>query len=384
MTDKMNAPSSRLIKVPNQNFTVKSSKFCIVFAIVLLSCFASFLFGLYYTENLTLSPSYNIWNLNDNHTTIATRNVNDNHTTIATILEENLITLITGYWRIDDHYHPLQTYQKYMSHWVPYISTPMVILTNDKFFINYVLQHRFNNYNTSNNTILIYISAQQLFTFTKYYSTYILHKETLNISTWNPLLAVIYNAKFGLLYNLSIWNPFNSKYFGWIDIGAFRRHYDKLFILPNNSKTARLWPSHTIIRQTFSKCAHCVLFAMPKINVIQAGFFIGTRKAIEWLNIEFYKTHDLFIEHNIYVNKEENIMQMMVGNDIILNTSRILLLNSIGSSTHCNWWHWMYFQLYFSDSNACITQRMQCVKHSNTIDVANSKQINFRYVFRKG
>eukprot|EP01084_Bolivina_argentea_P102723 184012_1 len=78
MTDKMNAPSSRLIKVPiNQNFTVKSSKFCIVFAIVLLSCFASFLFGLYYTENLTLSPSYNIWNLNDNHWFIESQTLSD-------------------------------------------------------------------------------------------------------------------------------------------------------------------------------------------------------------------------------------------------------------------------------------------------------------------
>eukprot|EP01084_Bolivina_argentea_P320631 556353_1 len=299
----------------------------------------------------------------------------------------NPITIVTAFFQIGEKSkNTMKQYEEWIPDFLNRVKCPIVIFTNVQDYISQQI------HNEQYPTLIVNLSLSDLFVYKKYYSTYQKHHEIdPEFEHHSPELYVIWTSKAHFLYRVSnILNPFNSTYFFWVDVGSFRVHDHHPSAIVLNSS----WPDYNRVLYAFSECRpddKCIILGLvnkfdlkkelrsmkPKRvtercplfkDHVQGGIIAGTSEAIHWYYKEYFMTHDAWIRENIFVGKEQNVM-----NAVVLRNSQqhVLLLNSTLLPGLARW---LNFQVYFANTNILYTHT-----HTHTHTIAKPTYLNNIY-----
>lgn len=161
-----------------------------------------------------------------------------------------------------------------------------------------------------------------------------------------PDLYFIWNSKLFMVNETATQNLFHSRYFAWVDSGAFRR--------PHNLK---MWPDErqvtTLFQGNEGRIMLGLMYEPPLENVktwsesmgpymsdsIQGGFFVGEKKTIRWYADEFYRIHDVDAQNGYFVGKDQNLMNQIA----LMHPEKFFLLDTRAIKDACGD-PWFYFE----------------------------------------
>ncbi|ATZ80617.1 putative glycosyltransferase [Bodo saltans virus] len=235
---------------------------------------------------------------------------------------KSFITVVTCYYQIkskfDDH-----TYIKWIQNFMK-IPMNLVIFTDNQ---NYkLLKYLRRNYP---NTIVILKPLQELYMY-KYIDIF---RETYKIDPekdiHTPELYLLWAEKMFFIKEISIINPFNSKWFFWSDIGCCRKNdiVNNLLTYPNYkniidcdinkiifSKIENYDKLNLTLKNNIPVIFHNYFYnsvKKGKLSIIQGGFFaVHITKIIDLTEL-YEKTFINFYNNKVFCGKDQNIMFTM-------------------------------------------------------------------------
>jgi len=265
------------------------------------------------------------------------KKINLNETKNENVITDNKTTIVTCLWdlgrgNIDDSFK--RSYDTYLEKFSKLLETdiPMYIFIDPK-DENFVWKHR-----KKENTVINKMSLDELkdwFNFTNKTNEIRLKEEWLDQASWlrNSPQAVLecYNplvmSKMFMLNNVTIWNPFKSDYFFWIDGGITSTvHYgyfthDKVFnklpnFIENNEDFVFLtYPYeggnevHGFERNRLAQYCNTDYVRF----VCRGGFFGGKREVINEINGLYYHYLNSSLNENL-MGTEESIFTIIMYN----------------------------------------------------------------------
>lgn len=223
-------------------------------------------------------------------------------------------TIVTAYFEISSKY-PSHKYFKWIKNFL-LIKDPIVIITSAS-LKEFMLKNRPKNYKT-----LIVIRNESNFMVRKRYGDkFWKHQHDIDIEKKihkGEYLYWIWDEKSEWLKQVALLNPFSSKTFVWMDMGAFRntKYNNKKVIQTDFTKNSLLND-----RMIFLRISTAVKWLQSKYmsrhiykDVIQynmylgGGIFGGTKDAIfKWHN-KFYNEMDLWAKEKKFIGKDQSMM----------------------------------------------------------------------------
>ena len=250
---------------------------------------------------------------------------------------DNKVTIVTGLWdlgrgKISDTFK--RGYDDYKEKFSQLLKTDVnMYIFCDPSDEEFIWQHR-----SKENTVINKMSLKELrewFSFTKLTDEIRQKEEWLSQASWlrespqatlegyNPLVM----SKMFMLNNVTIWNPFNSEYFFWIDAGITNTaHYgyfthDKVFDkLPNFIKKNKDFVFLTYPYEGGGEIHGFERSAIARYSktdyvkfVCRGGFFGGKKQRINEINGIYYGYLNSSLNEG-YMGTEESIFSIVLYN----------------------------------------------------------------------
>ncbi len=267
------------------------------------------------------------------------------------IHNESFATIISVYFELDNSKHSTEKYDK----WIEQMSTsitaaPLVLLCNCRAFFK-IRKLRNKQLHVRTKYYLIdriwdVMSQLELERNQSYTENYLLKQNKLDPEYYrhNPDLYAIWNLKSYIVRKIAQENPFNSKFFIYSDAGAWR------------IKKIPAWPDQKFIQESLLPLINDrILFAQMsefkndnfQADLIQAGFFAGTRQSLENFYENFFDLHDRLLAEGRFIGKEQNIMNLIVFKYFPKSNARLK-----PGKFWClfDYNKWFYYQIYLSNS----------------------------------
>ena len=224
------------------------------------------------------------------------------------------ITIVTGYQRIKSK-HRFSLYNNWISNLLK-INKSMIFFI-DKSISKKVIYKRPKEY--LNKTIWIFVNIREFYSFKQFFTEFKKsHLIDVEYFRHNALLYAIWAEKCMFLKLAAIKNYFNSKCFYWVDAGNFRNKSNiKKYI--NWPSTQKCFEDGRVIINERKNISKYIKDGLKRFDIkihkefqknynVDASAFGGQREfVIKFSNI-YYDTIRLFIKHNIFIGKDQNIM----------------------------------------------------------------------------
>lgn len=228
-------------------------------------------------------------------------------------------TVITAFFQFDKSKHSSSEYKSWINNFLPHVATPMVVFT-DKESSAFIKNVR----NGHPIFLLVYDTVWDMpspISSRKHRYQNDQYELDPEKTIHSADLYATWNSKAWMVSYTTELNPFNSTYFYWVDIGAFRSQ---------GMRRAR-WPDFNLVDEMFKHgtvnrlhvfVTQNLLFDedddrlaytdLSKIDLIVGGFFGGTRQAVSWWSNMFYETHDAMMDKGYFVGKDQTIMNYIL------------------------------------------------------------------------
>ena len=272
---------------------------------------------------------------------------------ISSISSRNFTTVITCYFQFKSK-HSIDDYNKWMANILQSVSSPLVVFTDIK-SKEYILKmrpetkfHTFFYIYEDVWEVMRELEVERNRTYNKKYKQEQFYIDPEN-NIHNPNLYAVWNIKAFITYEVLKQNPFNSKFFIYTDIGAFRDE-----IIPD-------WPDNSFVELLSCKLHNRILFGQIQDfvynssdssdsfitkDLIEGTFFAGSKTAIENFKINFYKLHDELLDKQIFVGKDQKIMNLYAFKRNKNENVRLRTWNVKCSKSYDNWF---FYQKFLAD-----------------------------------
>jgi hypothetical protein len=164
----------------------------------------------------------------------------------------------------------------------------------------------------------------------------------------NPNLYGVWNIKAFITNKIAEENPFNSSFFIYTDIGAFR------------DQIIQDWPDKNFIKSLSNRLKNKVLFGQIQefthdpndfknsfisLDLIEGGFFAGNKKAIKNFKTSFYNLHDELLEQGIFIGKDQKIMNLYTFKN---NKNEVVRMRTWNVSCSKSYDQWFLYQRFLA------------------------------------
>jgi hypothetical protein len=143
----------------------------------------------------------------------------------------------------------------------------------------------------------------------------------------SPDSYAIWNAKAWMLEYVALKNPFNTRYFLWVDGGAFRSAQYRFGPWPNHKKIVEIFeknesqklllglinqlPQEMCVKSRIGSMRYnATLGPMPR-DLIEGTMFGGSSESVHWWSQSYYETISLYIRKKWFVGKDQNTMNSL-------------------------------------------------------------------------
>ena len=278
-------------------------------------------------------------------------------------VKTSFVTISTIYFKLPQSTHPAEFFNKFIQKFLRSVSnTPVAIFTDSISFSdlhNATLEaKRFNR--MSNLTITIFV-IDDIWSYTSqlsrmrnmnYEDNYRNKQPLLHERKLNPMVYAVWNSKPFFLNLTAQINEFNSKFFIYTDIGAFRWNFH---IDWPDQRFVRLLSAHLNDRILIGQVRPKLLKKAGRLTseiFIQAGFFAGSAKAVRHFSDAFYRLHDVMLRSNEYGGEEQKTLNLMTLDESY--KQNIVALKAYSTETNCSdnrlkYYEWYAYQLYFAN-----------------------------------
>lgn len=258
-----------------------------------------------------------------------------------------MITIVTAYFKIKSKF-PSSQYNTWMKNMLQNITTPMVIFTDIE--SEKMIKEYRGNYPTK-------IIVQKLSDFLVY-RYWRLWNEHWRVDPENryhtPELYMIWAEKSNFVYQVMKDNPFNSEWFFWSDIGAFRnrKKYNDIDPMackywPNYNKVVQLPKDKVLLVKTgdikdnekeLLDTGLTKYFYKHTDNRIGGQFCLHINILTKWWE-EYYNMLETFFRYGRFAGKDQTIMT----NIFIKKPEMCMIIDAPPGYDK-----WFYFQTYFA------------------------------------
>jgi glycosyltransferase involved in cell wall biosynthesis len=226
---------------------------------------------------------------------------------------ENKITLSTCFYILNSKFD-IETYKKWAKNLIDNVNNFYLVIYTDN-----NSKHFFDNMHINNNIKLI-IKEINLFNTYKYNWIKNHEQNTLLNSKVDWKVNMLWNEKINFV-NETINNKyFNTKYYGWCDIGYFRCNNNNLpFDKISN------WPNNTIIEKLKDKIYYAQVCSEKYLNDIElykkekneipaeqcsiaGGFFISNKDNLKWWHELYYEKVEQYLNTNKLIKDDQIII----------------------------------------------------------------------------
>jgi galactoside 2-L-fucosyltransferase 1/2 len=240
-----------------------------------------------------------------NYTAAARRlNLSSEFATLGHHARRNSNTIVTAYFPTGTVKNSQEQYIKWMGNMLS-LSDPMVIFTTEE-MIETVLKLRAPSSQTRVVAMTIEDTLMaQMYDVEFWQKQYDMDPEGGPGRPHSSFeLYLIWNEKFHFLKRVSDWNPFESDFFAWVDIGYFR--------------TTKF--NHQIMLDRIPTCLErdqvlvLDISSLDKKHRVGGGFVGGHAVGIQHWHHHYYDTFAKMNQQNLFVGKEQNIMDATCAN----------------------------------------------------------------------
>lgn len=253
------------------------------------------------------------------------------------IINQHEVTVVSSYFLLKKSKHNSEKYNNWIRNFFTSVTAPLVIFTDNKSIDNDLLKLR-ENFTTilyvyeSHWDILKEIELKRNKNYSFNYKS-IQNDIDPEKRIHNPDLYVLWNMKSFITNKIAKENPFNSLIFIYTDSGAWRQ------------KTLLNWPNIPFIKTVSNIIKDKILFgqisktnsdkssSFPEIELIEGGFYLGTKKAINKFETNFWQIHDERFDKGLFIGKDQtmmNIISSIKSNEIVrLQTWNLNCKNAI-------------------------------------------------------
>lgn len=276
-------------------------------------------------------------------------------------IKNEKLTVVTGLWNIS---RPGRDFSHYIEHFKKFLDIPV------KMFIYIPAEYEYLVWeNKKRNKSNTYVKIFELDDIKKLYNPFWektqeirKNEEWINqtgeggwlsgspqaiLEWYNPIVQ----SKMFLLNDVTIWNPFSTEYFMWLDAGITNTVYENFFV--NDGALDKIndffqpflflsYPYEATDEIHGFNYKAMNKFAKTKVNyVCRGGLFGGTKEAINAANAEYYSLLDLSLSAG-YMGTEESVFAIMAnlfpekyrryaldGNGLIVKFVRALIDNEV-------------------------------------------------------
>lgn len=253
-------------------------------------------------------------------------------------------TIVTAYYEMKSK-HSTTLYSEWMQNMLSTISNPMVIFCETEVWKEQLLLWR-KQYEANTLVVVRPWEAMRCYSHLSYYEKD--HLRDREMEKHSPQLYMIWNEKTAMVEKAIELNPFQSEFFVWCDIGAFRnpkllKHFnewptrsflstadrDKIYLLQLKPFTPK---ESTLLADGFTR--QFDTFA----SRIGGGLMLAHKDHWPAWSKAFYDTLDRYMEHDYFCGKD----QLVMGSTCILYPELVHLVEYT-SASEC----WFYLQPYF-------------------------------------
>lgn len=252
-------------------------------------------------------------------------------------------TIVTAFYNLENKKYITEAYIYWINNYLPYIDSYMIIFT-DKNSYDFIKESRKNYLNKTN---IIILDIKDFYTY-KYLDIW---KKHLDIdhekNIHNIELYMIWNEKANFIDKAIDYNPFNTEFFIWTDIGMIRESYyinhiksfpnDKIIKSLKKNKVYLLNVDNFIKDDDYNLNLPTNKFRY--INCIGGGVIGGHKNILKTMILEYYNMLENMINNDIFVGKDQSIY----ANLCLKNKNLFELIKPIESPFNNNWFYLLYY-----------------------------------------
>lgn len=242
-------------------------------------------------------------------------------------MDEKSTTIVTAYYPFPKSKHSLDEYKQWMENLLSYTQNPMVIYTSKQMspFIQQLRNQQSATVCKANESCFPTVIINDFETpweippiqsvKDKLYSQKDIDPEK---GIHSPDLYAVWNAKAWMVENVAIQNPFNTRFFFWIDVGAYRSTGYRFGSWPDREKIGQIFDkqhSRSLLLGLIHSPSPKLCTQRHKIedgpivqDLIEGTFFGGAVESIRWWSQLYYKTLNQYIDKNVFAGKDQTIM----------------------------------------------------------------------------
>ena len=262
-----------------------------------------------------------------------------NTSPLANADDKDGITVVTGYFPLDKAKHSRSNYVLWLENLLSFCQSPMVIFTTADFHPTLYRLRRNGSLPTL--FVLDYQSPLQMPPIEVLVSTYKLQHKTDPERAYHSVdLYGVWAAKSFMLNRSVELNPFRTKYFLYVDAGAFRSSGYRFERWPSKSSITTIFSHQRLLLGMIAPLPRrfCPLqYKLSKgpinLNLVEGGFIGGSASAIIWWTSVFYTTIDKYRDMNFFVGKDQTVMNAIA----LVHANRINMVLSFRVSCGDVW-----------------------------------------------
>jgi hypothetical protein len=264
--------------------------------------------------------------------------------------QNDYVTVISLYFSLNKSKHSIDEYDLWMNSMLRSVKSPLVLFTDKKSFHKiYSIRKQMNHKTTLviYDNIWIVLKELEQKRNINYTFEYLFNQQAKDPErkSHNPNIYAIYTLKAFICDKITRSNPYESSFFIYTDIGAWRKG-----IYPD-------WPDLNFTSYVQNRLQDRILFGQihnitnytdPSRDIIQGTFYAGSARAIQVYANHFYEMHDKRLNDNKFVGKAETTMNAYLFeskeakyNVVRLRTWNIKCYRQIDV--------WLYYQIFFSN-----------------------------------
>ena len=233
------------------------------------------------------------------------------------ISEQNEITVVTAYFPLEKAKHSQSDYQSWLKNLFSFCQSPMIIFTTTKFHSTLYQLRR--NGSLPSFFVIDYPSPLHMPPIKPLISTFQeQHQQDPEYAYHSIELYAVWCAKSFMLNRSTELNPFNSRFFLYMDAGAFRSRKYRFQAWPNLSTLLPLLINDRYLLGMIAPLPRrlCPLKYQVndgplKIDLIEGTFMAGSIDSIHWWTSMYYDTINDYRSKKFFIGKDQSVMNVL-------------------------------------------------------------------------
>ncbi|CAF4165396.1 unnamed protein product [Adineta steineri] len=253
--------------------------------------------------------------------------------------EQYTTTVVIAYFPLSKSKHSKAQYQSWLKNLLGFCQSPIIIYTSIEY--QPILQYLRRNNSLRTHFIVEYNSPLEIPPIKNLVPVFEQQYPSDPERAYHSIeLYAVWCAKSFILNRSAELNPFQTKYFLYIDAGAFRSSNYRFQSWPYEPSVHSILANNRLLLgmisplpRQFCPPSYTIDKGLIRYDLIQAGLMGGTADAIHWWTPVFYKTIDIYISKNFFIGKEQNLMNAIA----LIYPHRINMMLSFRTSCGNKW-----------------------------------------------